>query len=292
MISGNCGVNCFEKQTGTIVWQLDAYERFKVKKKPRWGFAESPLVVGDKVICTPGGSEGTMAALHKNNGRVIWACKEINETSSFCTPTLCEWGGRKLIVTQTSESILGVDAETGKLLWRVPFATYQPPPAKGINPPAPYYHHGCVYVTSGYDDKGVMLELSADGSSAKVKWVDATLDNHHGHVVQIDGFIYGANWLSNSNGNWVCLDWETGKVQWEKHWFNKGSIIYADGMLYCYEEKSGNLGLVKPSPQGFHLVSSFQITQGDGRHWAHPVISNGVLYVRHGDVLMAFAIKG
>ena len=292
VLSGNCSVYCFDKKNGAIIWEIDAYQKFKVQKKPRWGFSDSPLIVDDKLICTPGGSEATMAALDKRNGRVIWACKEVTEPSSYCPSTLCEWGGKKIIMSQTAESIIGVDAENGKLLWRVAFTDYQSSPNKSINPLAPYYHNGCVYVTSGYDDKGIMLQLSADGRQVTKKWVDGTLDCHHGHVVLVDGHIYGANWLSNSNGNWVCLDWETGKVKWEKHWFNKGSIIYADGMLYCYEEKSGNLGLVKPSPQGFNLVSSFQITQGSGRHWAHPVISNGVLYVRHGDVLMAFDIKG
>lgn len=292
VISGNCGVYCFDKKTGTIIWHVDAYEKFKVKKKPSWGFAESPLLIGEKLICTPGGSEATMVALNKVNGRVIWTSKEITEPSSYCSPTLCEWGGRNIIVNQTAESIIGVDADNGKLLWRVPFTDFQSPPIKAINPPAPSYHNGGVYITSGYNDKGVMLKLSADGTSVTRKWVDETLDCHHGHVVLIEGCIYGANWIGNSNGNWVCLDWETGKVKWEKHWFNKGSIIYADGMLYCYEEKSGNLGLVKASPDGFELVSSFRITQGNGRHWAHPAISDGVLYVRHGDVLMAFDING
>jgi outer membrane protein assembly factor BamB len=292
VLSGNCEVYCFDRKDGAIVWQVDAYQKFKVQKKPSWGFSDSPLLVDDKLICTPGGSEATMAALNKQNGQVIWACKEVTEPSSYCPSTLCEWGGKKIVVSQTAESVIGVETENGKLLWRVPFTDYQSPPIKAINPVAPCYHNGCVFVTSGYNDKAVMLQLAADGSQVTKKWVDGTLDCHHGHVVLVDGYIYGANWLSNSDGNWVCLDWQTGKVRWEKHWFNKGSIIYADGMLYCYEEKSGNLGLVKSSPEGFNLVSSFQITQGDGRHWAHPVISDGVLYVRHGDVLMAFDIKG
>jgi len=99
------------------------------------------------------------------------------------------------------------------------------------------------------------------------------------------------NWLNNGDGNWVCLDWDSGETMYEKKWYNKGSIISADGMLYCYEEKKGNLALVKATPDDFALVSSFRITQGKGQHWAHPVISDGKLYMRHGDVLMVYNIK-
>jgi outer membrane protein assembly factor BamB len=103
--------------------------------------------------------------------------------------------------------------------------------------------------------------------------------------------IFGSNWIDNGNGNWCCIDWNTGKKMYEATWNNKGSIIAADGMLYCYDEKKGFVGLVKPNPQKFDLVSSFKVPKGSGPHWAHPVISNGILYIRHGSALMAYDIK-
>jgi len=118
------------------------------------------------------------------------------------------------------------------------------------------------------------------------------LDVHHGGVVKVEGYIFGANWENNADGNWCCIDWKTGEKKWEEHWNCKGSIISAEGLLYIYDEKRGNVGLLKATPEKFDLVSSFQINQGNsGPFWAHPVIHNGVLYIRHTNVLMAYDIK-
>jgi uncharacterized membrane protein len=149
-----------------------------------------------------------------------------------------------------------------------------------------------VYVTGGYDTGGMMVKIGADGKSATVAWTDQVLDDHHGGVVAINGYIYGSNWLNNSMGNWCCIEWQTGKKMWEEKWNNKGSVIAAEGMLYLFEEKLGNIGLVKATPEKFELVSSFQVTQGNpGPYWAHPVIHNGILYLRHTNALMAYNIR-
>jgi hypothetical protein len=136
-----------------------------------------------------------------------------------------------------------------------------------------------------------MLKMSADGKSFKELWKSSTLDTHHGHYVFAGDYLYGTNWLSNAKGNWVCLEWPTGKVMYEEEWITKGSIVLADGMLYCYEERSGNVALVKPNPDKFDVVSTFKIPSGSGPHWAHPYIADGKLLMRHGDVLMVFNIK-
>jgi len=136
-----------------------------------------------------------------------------------------------------------------------------------------------------------MYELSEDGNQVQTKWTQPTLDVHHGGFVVVDGYIYGSNWLNNKKGNWVCLDWKTGKVMYENKWKNKGSVIAAEGMLYCYEEHKGNLALVRATPEKFDVVSSFQIKMGSKQHWAHPAISDGRLYVRHGEALMVYDIK-
>jgi len=124
-----------------------------------------------------------------------------------------------------------------------------------------------------------------------VVWSDTVLDSHHGGVVVINDHIYGSNWIDNSNGNWCCIDWETGKTRYVKEWNSKGSVITADNHLYCYEEKRGNFALVKVNPNDFEIVNSFRISEGSGPHWAHPAISDGKLFVRHGDVLMLYDIK-
>jgi hypothetical protein len=117
------------------------------------------------------------------------------------------------------------------------------------------------------------------------------MDTHHGGYVKVGDYLFGSNWENNSKGNWVCLEWASGKVMWEEKWHTKGSIICADGMLYCYEERSGNVALVNPSPAKFDIVSTFKITEGSGPHWAHPAIAEGKLFIRHGDVLMVFDIQ-
>jgi len=136
-----------------------------------------------------------------------------------------------------------------------------------------------------------MLKIDPSGDSVTEKWINNTLDTHHGGFVEVDGFIYGSNWVNNVNGNWVCLNWDTGEAQYEETWQNKGSIIYSDGMLYCYEEKRGNLALVNPNPEKFELISSFK-TEGSGPHYAHPSIFDGNLFIRHQDMLMVYDIIG
>lgn len=190
------------------------------------------------------------------------------------------------------DNIFAVDVSNGEILWKIPIEK----PA-GFNWDlilcvTPLYNNGMIYVTGGYDVGGIMIKMGDDGKSATVAWTDKVLDVHHGGVVKVDGYIYGSNWLNNADGNWCCIDWNTGAKKWEEHWNCKGSIISAEGLLYIYDEKRGNVGLLKANPEKFDLVSSFQIKQGNsGPFWAHPVIHNGVLYIRHTNALMAYDIK-
>jgi outer membrane protein assembly factor BamB len=292
IISGYAKVVCLDAKTGKIIWEVDGKEKFG-SQDIKWGISESPLIEGDKVIVTPGGPDATMVALDKLTSKTIWTTKGLSDKACYSSPIAFDRGANRVAVTLTNTNVIAVDVRSGKVLWKDAFANYQKGDEnpKDINPPSPVYVDGCVYTTSGYNDGGAMYEVSADGTTFKRKWIDSTLDNHHGGVVILDGYIYGSNWLSNSKGNWVCLNWDTGKVMYETEWENKGPIIYADGLMYCYDEKKGNLALVKPTPEKFDVVSSFAITKGDGMHWGHPAISNGVLYVRHGHALMAFDIK-
>ena len=132
-----------------------------------------------------------------------------------------------------------------------------------------------------------MFRLSPDGSGMQVGWTDRTLDVHHGGVVLLDGFVYGA---ASRGGRWVCLELATGAVRYAAGWQGKGSLMAADGMLYCYAER-GVVGLAPVNPEGFEVVSEFRVTEGSGQHWAHPVVCGGRLYIRHGDVLMAYDVK-
>jgi len=295
LISGIGRVVCIDIKTGTIKWQFESFAASAVKKTTHWGMAESPLIVDDKVICTPAGQQATMIALNKKTGEVLWQILLEKEQHAFCAPLHVEFAGRKMIVTQLAWSVVAVDAENGKLIWQDKFADYQKV-AKEINPNTPIYHDGCIYVTSGsgsVDNEDALLTLSPDGNMVTRKWIDSVLDCYHGGVVLVDGYLYGANSYvpEKSDNCWVCIDWNTGKQMYKTPWFGKGCIVYADDMLYCYEEKKGTFALVKATPDAFVIVSSFSIDKGKGQHWAHPAISDGRLYIRHGEVQMAYNIK-
>ena len=247
------------------------------------------------VIYTPGGDKTTMVALNAETGETVWQTKSLKDKSAYASPIVFNHAGRKVIANVTANYIFGVEASSGELLWQYSYGTLEAPPvewgAPYVNTITPIYKDGYIYTTSGYDHVGALFKLADDGRGISVAWTDKTLDTHHGGVVLVDGYIYGANWINNRTGNWCSIDWKTGKAAYETKWMTKGSIIYADGMLYCYEEKRGNIAMVKATHESFDVISSFQVTQGDGPHWSHPVISDGTLYIRHGKALMAYDIR-
>jgi outer membrane protein assembly factor BamB len=294
VISGKGEIVCLDAQNGDIKWSVDGFNKFE-GKQGLFGIAESPLLFENKVFFTAGGDRTTIVALDKNNGNTVWESKSIQDSTAYVSPLLINHGNKNIFVNITANYLFGVNQTDGEILWKTKYSDIDPPlwdPAAPIlNATTPVFENGYLYITSGYDHVGVMFKLSPDASNITRVWTDTTLDNHIGGVVLVNGYIYGASWIEHRFGNWCCLDIKTGKVMYEKKWECKGSIISADGMLYCYEEKRGNLALVKASPEDFKIISSFRIKQGSGPHWAHPVINNGVLYIRHGEVLMAYDIR-
>ncbi len=283
-------VNCIDKKTGKIVWQINTHEKYKGEFH-RWGFAESLLLTEEAVISSPVGNETVLVALDKKDGSLIWKTESIGDVRSYVSPLLIEHNGTRLILAITSVHLVAVNPENGEIVWKFNLIKNLTPDGRRNSTNTPLFHNGEIFVTSGYDSKAVMLRLSEDGKSVSLKWTSDVLDNHHGGVVVINGYIFGSNWLNNGNGYWVCLDWNTGVVKYEEKWFNKGSIIYADGFLYLYEEKQGHVGIVEPDPVAFKLISSFKIEDGTGPHWAHPSIYDGYLLIRHGEVLLVYDIK-
>jgi len=275
-------VSCFDAATGNTVWRVDLKKQFGAKLIG-WGNTESLLIDGDNVICTPGGNKVMMAALNRKTGKVVWTTEGLPGTSSYCSPILVERGKTRLIATMTSRHIIGVDADSGKLLWKRGYRNRH-----GIHPVTPVYADGLFYFTSGYNLGGVMLELSADGKTFTERWTEKRPDPCHGGVVLRDGYIYAS--ASSRGGKWYCVELKTGKVMWEGRIVRNGSSLLADGLFYCYGDR-GTVALAQMSPEGQKVISSFKITKGGGDHWAHMSISDGRLYVRHGDVLMAYDIK-
>ena len=281
VVSGHGNVVCLDP-SGKILWQVDMRKTFNAPNI-EWGITESLLVFDDKVICTPGGSQTTVVALDRKTGKTIWASPSIRETSAYCSPLLAQHGNRRLILTMTQRSIIGVDAESGDLLWRHPHRTEY-----DIHANTPIYHDGWVFAFSGYRTGSVMLQLSADGTRVTEAWRNATPDNQMGGAVLIDGNLYLSG---HNNRGWHCVDWNTGEVNYSARKLgHRGAIIAADGLLYLYSDR-GDVGLVRPDPNGFQEISSFRLTKGSGEHWAHPVIADGRLYLRHGNALMVYDIS-
>jgi outer membrane protein assembly factor BamB len=297
VLSGLGTISCINASDGKTNWSFNAAKKFGAVYGD-WGVCESLLLVDDMVIYTPAGIRTSMVAIHKNTGETVWETESLNDTSAYVSPRLIQYGNRKMIVTIMANNLIGVDPSNGKIRWKYNYAALLPeesmkvwPGAPKTNTITPLFKDGFLYVTGGYNHPGAMFRLSDDAATISLVWTDTTLDCHHGGVVLADDKIYGSNWIDNSRGNWCCLDWTTGKTMYEQKWQTKGSIIASDDMLYIYDEKNGNVGLLKPDPEKFNLVSSFKIPSGKGPCWAHPEIKDGILYVRRGDVLMAYDIR-
>ncbi|MFC2129697.1 PQQ-binding-like beta-propeller repeat protein [Bacteroidota bacterium] len=294
IISGTGEIVCLNGENGEILWKVDGYKKFE-GICTMWGTNESPLIVDDKIIYTAGGKMTTMVALNKHTGETIWKSESLQDSTAYVSPLLIENGGRKIISSILANTFFGIDAENGELLWKYDYFSlkwrqdhwYSPI----INCNTPIYNDGQIFISKGYDHKAAMFALEEDGTGIELMWTDTILDVHIGGMVQKDNYLYGANWIHNRDGNWCCLDWKTGELMYEEKWQNKGSIILADDLMYCYEEKDGHIALVEPTPTEFKVISSFQVDEGKGPYWAHPVIHNGVLYIRHGEVLMAYDIS-
>jgi len=283
--SGRGFLICMDQNTLNILWKKSIETDFG-GKNIMWGVNESPLIVDEKVILSAGGKEHNIVALNKNNGSIIWSSSGKGDLSSYCSPLYIANQQIPQIVTTMASHIVSVEAATGKVLWSHKYENN-----RKIHPNTPVYDgKDMLLITNGYDKGSVMLRLTNGGRSVEKVWENNELKSKHGGIVKIGNYAYmGGD--DRTGRYWYCVDWNTGEIKYKDNTITAGVVI-ADGnsMLYCYSEK-GEMALVKATPEKFDLVSKFNITMGTDRHWAHPVIYQGVLYVRHGNTLMAYKIK-
>lgn len=275
---------CIDAENGKVLWSKDYAKDFGAQR-PEWGFCGMPLVDGDQVILAPGGKNGDLVALNKKTGEVLWQSKELTDGIHYSSPIGVEIGGVRQYVQFTDASVAGIQRDNGHLLWRVD--------RKGATAviPTPIYHDGFVYVSSGYGAGCNLFKITAtDGKfSAKQVYANKEMTNHHGGVIRVDKCLYG---FSDGKG-WTCQDFETGKVVWkENSKLGKGSIAYADGMLYLRaEDDSGTVALIKASPEGYQEKGRFdQPDRSDKNSWPHPVVVGRRLYLRDQDILLCYDI--
>ncbi len=281
ILSGQGGLICMNAQNGNIIWLKNLLKDFN-GRNITWGMTENLVIYEDKVICAPGGVTHNVVALNRLNGKLIWSCKGKSELSAYCSPLLVKLSGRTLFITMTANNILGIDADTGELLW-----THKQTNTWSVHANTPIYSNGAVYCFSGYGRGGVKLRLSPDGSSITRMWYNRTMDSRIGGAVLVNGFIYGSG---DQKPAWQCINWETGEQLFTTTEVGKGVVIYADGKLYCYSDR-GEIAVMKALPDRFELRGKAKVKLGSGPHWAHPVIQSGKLYVRHGESLIAYKIK-
>ncbi|NOQ25602.1 MAG: PQQ-binding-like beta-propeller repeat protein [Bacteroidales bacterium] len=273
-------IHCLNKNNGEKIWEVDAltkYEGVNIK----WGVTENLVIYQDKLYCTLGGLEHNVIALNKNTGDLAWTNKGNSEISAYCSPTVIKHNGNFILVTQTANSVLGFNADSGELLWRHEWTNKY-----SVHANTPLYHNGQIYIVSGYGKGGLMLKLSDDGKSVSQLWTNADINQKSGGFVLLNGRLYGA---VDRGTTWHCIDWKTGQTLYSANLFKSGVIISAEGLLYMYSE-AGEVALVEPLENEFNVISKFKVPYGEKHHWAHPVINNKRLYVRHGSSLMVYSI--
>ena len=276
---------CLDAKTGNRIWEFNILEKFQ-SKTPNWALAESLLVDGDRLISCPGGPQTCMVALNKKTGSVVWKAPSTGELAGYASPTLVEYQGMRVVITLTLKGMIGVNADTGELLWHVKHESYA-----DENVMMPIFHDGHVFIST-LEAGSVKWKINVKDGKATLEevWRTQELDNHHGGVLLINGNLYGTSTFRNRN-LWICLDWETGRNKYMDKGVGKGSLTYADGMLYTLSINSV-MGLVRPTPMGHELVSSFKIPEGGkGNSWAHPVVCGGRLYIRHSEFLYAYSVR-
>lgn len=276
---------CFETATGTERWRKEMKKDF-AGTMPGWGYAESPLVDENRVVCTPGGKEGAIIALDKNSGAVLWRSKDFTDSAHYSSLVPAEIGGVRQYIQLTAGSVVGIQASDGKLLWRAS--------RRGAVAviPTPIYKEGYVYVTSGYGVGDNLFQISESGGkfTAKEVYSNKIIVNHHGGAILVGDCVYG---YSDGKG-WTCQDFKTGQARWQdKEKLGKGCLSSADGRLYLRQEDSpGTVALIEASPAGYREHGRFNPPfRSNQQSWTHPVISDGKLYLRDQDVLLCYDIK-
>ena len=288
---------CVDAQTGSVRWSKN-FEKDLGGKNPGWRYSESPLIDGDKLLCTPGGRDAVMVALNKKTGELIWKCSmpdiggKGKDEAGYSSIVITEAGGVRQYVQLTNKGVIGVAAKDGRFLWG-----YNKIANNVANIPTPIVYGNFIFCSTAYNTGSALLELTASGDGIDAKegyFLDAkTIQNHHGGLVRVGDYIFGGH--DHNKGKPICVEAKTGKVMWMKDQPGGGSsaVLYADGNLY-FRYEDDTLALIEADPQNYNLISTFKLPKRPGMSgpgWSHLVIVDGRLYVRHSDVLMVYDIK-
>ncbi len=275
---------CLQVKDGKEVWRKSLAADFGGKMMSGWGYSESPLVIGEQLLCTPGGAAGSVIALNKKTGALLWRSTELTDAAAYSSLIIAKIAGTPQVIVFTGAHVAGLAPATGKVLWSVPRD------GRTAVAPTPVCKDDCVFVTSGYGAGCNLFKITRTGEVFKADAVYANKEmvNHHGGVVMVGTNVYG---FSDGKG-WVCLDFKTGQGIWESKKLGKGTLLAAADHLYLRSETGGMLVLLTATPSGWQETGRFSQPNLSGKNtWAHLVISGGKLFVRDQDVLLCYNIK-
>ena len=275
---------CLQTSDGKEVWRKSLATDFGGKMMSGWGYSESPLVLGDQLLCTPGGAAGSVIALNKKTGALLWRSTELTDPAAYSSLITAKIAGTPQVIVFTGAHVAGLAPTTGKVLWVVPRE------GRTAVAPTPVCKDDCVFVSSGYGAGCNLFKITQSGGSFQANEVYANKEmvNHHGGVVMVGTNVYG---FSDGKG-WVCLDFKTGQGVWDSKKLGKGTLLCADGHLYLRSETGGTLALIEATPSGWQETSRFSQPNLSGKNtWAHLAISDGKLFVRDQDALLCYSLK-
>ncbi len=286
---------CLETATGAVRWRASFPDDFQGEMMSGWKYSESPLVDGDKLVCTPGGPDATIVALDKRTGDVIWKCgiPDIGgrgkDGAGYSSIVVAEIDGVRQYLQILGRGAVGVEAETGRFLWG-----YNRIANSVANIPSPVVRANHVFVTTSYKTGSALLKLTRNGQQMDLEEIyflgPEEFENHHGGVVLVGDHIYGGS--GQVNGIPVCLDFQTGEIAWKETPAGRRSaaIVYADGHLY-FRYEDGLVALIEATPEEYRLNGTFRTAVKKGPSWPHPVIHDGKLYLRDNEVLMCYDVR-
>lgn len=281
VLTENGDLACLKVEDGSVLWKRNVLTDFGGRNIP-WLISESPLVDGNRVVVTPGGQGAGMVALDKMTGRTLWSSKELSDAAGYASVVAADVGGVRTLMTLTEDAGVGVRAADGKLMWR-----YQRVANNTANAATPVFFDNKVFYTSNYGTGGVLLGLTPAAGAVQAREIYFTreMQNHHGGVVLVNGYLYGFH-----NSILTCMDFATGAVRWRHRSVGKGSLTYADGQLYIFSENDV-VGLADAAPDAYREKGRFEIADQGLPSWAHPVVSNGRLYIRNQGTLGSYDIR-
>jgi len=287
--SGLGNISCFDAHSGNLKWFKDMKNDLNGNNALH-GHSESLIIEDDKVFLFAGGKENNVVALNRFSGNLIWNNKGLSETSAYNSPQIIKLPNRNILVHFSAYALLGFDTKTGELLWAHEQNNVElekrKPGMGDTHSNTIIYENGFIYYVAGDGNGGVKLELSNDGSKVTEVWRNPNFDSYMGGVLLIGEYLYSCG---TAKPIFMCVDKNSGEIESSLK-IGAGTVIASDNLLYYYNQK-GEVMLINPNPHEMKVISKFDITKGEKEHFAHPVINNGVLYIRHGEYLMAYNIK-